>query len=285
MTEHTLFYIVLACQALLVSAYLPSQIVGRTRHLMETYPRADYPRLYPRTTEAYKGALQTYKRLNILALLVGLGLVFVGLAWPQEEMLGWDTTSVLALYMALQFAPLLVVATSGGFVFFNSRRTPDERSTRRADLRRRRVLDFVSPWAIGLAIAVYLGFVAFVIYVERFDYSWFGGYWNIVGVTGLNLVFAVVVRRQLVGKRPDPYQAEADRLRETEFTLKTMLFVSIAGTLFIALSIGMHALERGSWTPLATSLYVQLVGYASYRAFRIEGVDFEVYREEQATNH
>ena len=63
-----------------------------------------------------------------------------------------------------------------------------------------------------------------------------------------------------------------------------MIFISIVGTLKIALGIGLQVLDLGELRPISTSLYFQLVAVVSMRAFRIDGIDFEVYRDGVGTS-
>ena len=223
--------------------------------------------------------MRTFQWLTAVALVIGLALAFHGFYTGAADLLGWDDDAVLTLYLLLQYSPLLVTAASG-LIFFSSKRAVDSRTTRRAQLRRRGLFDFVSPAAVGTAVLVYLAYVVFILWIRRFDYSWFGGYWNIVGITAMNLVFLAVGFRAIYGKKPDPYQAEPDRMRSIEVTLKILLFTSVVGTLKIILAISLQALELGELRPIATSLYFQLVALVSLAAFRIDGVDFEVYRDE-----
>ena len=83
-----------------------------------------------------------------------------------------------------------LVAMTAGFTYFNLKRNTDSHTVRTAELRPRRLFDFVSPAVIGLATLVYVSFVAFIIYVRQFDFPWFGGYVNIAIVTAMNLFFA-----------------------------------------------------------------------------------------------
>ena len=69
------------------------------------------------------------------------------------------------MYSAIQWSPF-IIATTAGFTYFNLKRRPDSRSTRRADLHPRRLFDFVSPALVGAAILVYLAFVLLILYVR-----------------------------------------------------------------------------------------------------------------------
>ena len=198
-------------QVLLISFYLPRAILSRVRYVVETYPPSKYPKLYPVPIEAVEKAQRNYRNLNLFALLAGFVLLFIGVYSPTEEMLNWDSISVLGLYFLLQHSPVMIAASSG-FIYFNFMRRADSRTTRKAELHPRRLFDFVSPVTIGIAIFVYVAFVGFIIYVRQFEFSWFGGYWNIFGITAVNLFFAGIIVQHLYGKKKDPYQAYEDRI-------------------------------------------------------------------------
>ncbi len=225
-------------------------------------------------------AQRNYRSMNVFALLVGLALVLAGLVWPSNEMFNGENDFVPVICVAIQFLPLLILATNAGFTYFNPKRNTDSSSTRRADLTRRRVFDFVSPTLLGAAILLNVAFVVLIVYVRQFEFPWFGGYWNLVGVTAINLVFAGVVFRSVYGKRKDPYQAHEDRTRQMEATANMVLFTSIAATLFIALNVILRAFDLHDLVPVSLSLYFQLLALLSFREFRIDNVNFEVYRED-----
>jgi len=279
MQNQALFYFVFSCQVLLISFFLPRMVLKRMRYVLETYPPAAYPRLYSVSIESVERAHRIYRNLNGLALLVGVGLVAIGLYAPTEEMLGWDSSSVLAIYFFIQFVPL-VVATSGGFTYFNPKRAADSRSTRKAGLNRRRLTDFVSPVTVGAAVFVQVAFVGFIAYVNQFDFPWFGGYLNVLIMTGMNVFFALLVARMLYGKKMDPYMANEDRVRQMALGVRSLFFVSIAATLFVSMEITMHALGLQGFSPVAMSLYFQLLAIVSFQEFRIDKVNFDVYKEE-----
>ncbi len=274
-----LFYFVFLSQVLLISFYFPRKILGRVKHVVEKYPPSAYPRLYPVSLDVTKKAQRTYWIMNLFALLVGIVLVFVGLWWPSEDMLHWDSESVLLIYLLLQYSPMIIAATAG-FTYFNLMRKADSRSTRKAELRRRSVLDFVSPAVLGLAIFVYVAFVLVIVYVRQFEFPWFGGYSNIVGITVANLVFAGVIVHNLYGKKKDPYQAYEDRARQIGVTIRGLVWTSILATAFVALSIGLAAFDLRHLQPITLSLYFQVLAVITFRATRIDDVNFEVYRED-----
>jgi hypothetical protein len=275
----TLFYVVLVSQILLLSLYLPGKVLRRVRYVTETYPPSSYPRLYPVTADVRERAERNYRNLNRFALLIGFGLVFIGIYSPSEEMLHWDSISVLTIYMALQYSPLIIAATSG-FTYFNVKRKMDRRTTRKAELHPRRLFDFISPTVVAIALVVYVAFVGLIVYVSQFDFPWFGGYWNIVGITVLYLFLAGTIVQILYGKKKDPYQTHDDRIRQIDLNVKLMVYSSIIGTLFVGIAIGLHAFDFEALIPVALSLYCQILALLSFRTLRIDNVNFEVYKED-----
>ena len=158
MREQMIFYFVFLSQVLLISSYLPRAILSRVRYVVETYPPSKYPKLYPVPIEAVEKAQRNYKNMNLFALLVGFVLLFIGAYSPTEEMLNWDSISVITIYFLVQHSPMMIAATSG-FTYFNLMRRADSRTTRKAELHPRRLFYFVSPVIIGVAIFVYVAFV------------------------------------------------------------------------------------------------------------------------------
>ena len=52
---------------------------------------------------------------------------------------------------------------------------------------------------------------------------------------------------------------------------------------FVALSIGLAAFELRHLQPISLSLYFQVLAVITFRATRIDDVNFEVYREDPLT--
>jgi uncharacterized membrane protein (DUF485 family) len=289
LTLQTLFYMVFLSQIFLISFYLPLVLLGRVRQVVEKYPPSRYPKLYSVPIEAADRALRFYRNMNFFVLFAGLALVVIGIfLLPAERMRTLQEVTdfasyefILTVYFFAQFCPVLI-AVALGLPYFNLKRKADSRTTRRAELRRRRLSDFVSPTLFGLAVSVYLAFIVFVAYVRQFEFPWFGGYLNVVIITGVNLFFLGIAIRGVYGKKKDPYQAYEDRIRQIEFTLRTLLLVSIAVTVYTALGVTLKAIGLDSLTPIITSLYYQLLAVVSFREFRIDNVNFDVYREDRA---
>ena len=280
MSEHIFFHMVFLSQILLLSFYFPKKMLSRIQHVFETYPPSKYPKLYPKPIEYYEKARRNYKNMNLFILLAGLLLLGVLLGYSRSGK--WDHVIATWYYLA-QVLPLILLEI-WSLKYYKLMRKANSSTTRKAELQPRRLFDFISPTFIGMAILVYFAFIGFVLYIKQFDFPWFGGYWNIVGVTLLNLFFAGIIIWNLYGKRRDPHQAYEDRKRQIELTVKSLVFISIAATLKIAISIVLGALELRHLQPIVTSLYFQLIVFIGIgtvlRAFRVEDINFEVYKKD-----
>ena len=282
MFDYTLvFYLVFLSQVLLISYFLPKKLLALQRHVADTYPPAEYPKLYPISLDRVRRTSRIYWHANLLVLSVGLALVALGVLHPSEDLLYWDNSLVQTLYLLLQLSPLAIVQSTT-IKYLKLMRKSDSRTTRKAELRPRRMADVISPAAIVLVTSVYLAFILFIVYVDQFDFPWFGGYTNVVVITMMNLFFAAIVAWIVHRKNPNPYQATGERLRQDELVAQTMVFASVATTLSVAATITLACFELRHLEPVAYSLFCQLLTVVSFRAFRIDNVDFEVYRADLA---
>ena len=280
MPENSPLLIVLLCQVLFISFYVPARVLGVVRYVVEKYPPAQYAKLYPVSIGEMEKAQRIYKVANLLIGLVGLTLVFYGFYSPKTEMLDWDSQSVLVFYFMLQSSPWIVILVNPGFTFFNLARKPDTDRTRVAVLERRRLLDFVSSRLLYLAAATYIAFVLFVIAKPEL---WGAGYWNILFVSFLNVFFAGVIAFHLYGRKTDPHQSHEDRLRQIHVGVNLAVLGSIGGTLILVINVGLQN-YAGGLQDMAISLYLQLVVYSTLWLFRIDDVNFEVYKSSEAAN-
>ncbi len=276
MPEHMFFHVVFLSQILLISFYYPRQILSRMRYAFETYPPSTYPKLYPKPIEYYEKARRNYRILNLFILLAGLLILAVLLGYSRSG--EWD--HVIAMwYFLVQFFPVMLLDLST-LKEFKLMRNANSRTTRKAELHPRRLFDFISPTIISMAIITYVGFVLLILYIRQFEFPWFGGYWNIVGVTAINLCFAGIILRYMYGKKLNPHQAYEDRIRHIETIVKVLVFTSIAATMFIAINVVLAALDLRNLQPIAQSLYFQLLAVICFQSYRIDYKNFEVYKED-----
>ena len=270
----TFFHLALLSQIIVLSYYLPKKVYDRIRYVLHAYAPSKYPNLYPEPVERYEKATRTYKWANVATFLVGLGLLTALILTTRSG--EWDSAIVTWYYM-LQMSPL-VLAELWAVRHYRQMREMDARTTRSAELQPRRLLDFVSPVLVGVAAFVYFAFCAFVVYIRQFDYPWFGGYLNIVIITAFNVVLGAIVIRKLRGKKLDPYQDHGDRMSQLGLVINQLFLMSIAATLYAAITITLASLELRHVQASANCLYFVVLFTIFYGKLRIDNLNFEVYR-------
>lgn len=278
MYHESLFYAALLSQAVLISLYYPELIANRMKWLLATHPPATHPKLYPNPVEFYEKGYRRFLHLNRLIFAIGLILI-VGLTQTQRTG-KWDH-AFATWYFLLQFVPFALLDRRAIREYRLMRET-NSSSRRRAELQPRRLMDFVSPHLLGAALGTYVGFSVFIIYLRRFDFPWFGGYQNIVGVTVLNSLFAGMIAWLLYGRKLNPHQAFEDRRKQIETVTNGLFLTSIAATLFIALSILLSAFEVRQFKPFAQCVYFQLIAVFCLRVYLVKPINFDVYRNDPA---
>ena len=276
MQEYTLFYLVFFSQILLVSFYYPRRMYKRMRHVIDTYPPTSYPKLYPKPIEFYERGQRNYRNANLLITFVGLFILAALMSNPHDG----DVHNAITMgYFMAQMLPVILLDL-WSLKEFKLMRNAASRSTRKADLHRRRFFDFVSPIQFGVAVIVYITFVLLVIYFNQFGFEWFGGYWNVFGMTLMNTLFAVTLLWHMYGKKLNPHQAHEDRVVQIKSIAKLLIYTSIAATVFIAASISLSALEVRHLLPIFLSIYFQLLAMIGSQAYRINHSNFDVYKED-----
>ena len=279
MPEYVWFYLIFSSQVLLISYYFPRKMTSRMRHVIDKYPPSTHPKLYPVPIETVEKGLRTYRMMNRFILLAGVALVANGIYSPTDEMLNWDSQSVILFYFILQFSPVLLLERLG-VKYFSLMRQANSRTTRKAELHPRRLFDFVSRRLVYVAISTYIVVILIILYVSQDPFPGFVGYWNILFVTAMNGFLAAVVVWTLHGKRRDPHQAYEDRLKQIEMGVNTLVLTSILGTVFLSILFVLPALELRNLTDMAAMLFLQLCAVVGFQALRIDDTNFDVYKKD-----
>ncbi|MEM6574301.1 MAG: hypothetical protein AAF736_08525, partial [Pseudomonadota bacterium] len=184
MHNQPLFCLAFFCQIVLISGWMARKSVSNIRALQQQYPPTEYPRLYPFPQKHYE---RVQRRFLIASTVVGgLGLVILAMLLSTPRDGAWDH-AIAIWYGMLQYLPLVFWEISRRAELQLMR---DSATTRTAELTPRRMLDVVPRGLLVIAVVVYLLLLAVVPFVNRFDYEWFGGYWNVGIMTVMNLGFA-----------------------------------------------------------------------------------------------
>ena len=288
---NVLFYIVFLGQILLTSYYFPQKLLGRMRHVLETYPPSSYPKLYPRPTEHYKIAYWAFKFANQCILVLGFVILLALMFWVDHSTFaddGYISEAWPAAYGMIQFLPLMVLELSE-FSHMKLMRKANQSSKRKADLRRRSFVDAASLTLLGVALFFLVGSIIFDLYVHDFNVS-FGHDTVQRGMVLIvtNLFLAAVGAWNLYGRKQDPHQSFEDRARRVKASVTSLLYVSIALSVYFISAAADDLYNLDFLDATLLSVYFQAIVILSIghilRAIRPEDIDFDVYKNDAYEN-
>ncbi len=276
MTENILFSLALLSQIIVVSIWLPSRIKANAKHLLDTHPQSDYPRLYPKSPAHYERALVHFSWINWAIVLVGgfFWIVFV------SDATNGDYAGVAWALFMLQSVPFVLLE------FFTFRtwkfmRDADTRTVRTATLRARKLTDIVSVTQLTMLVAAYLLFGLFTAYISQFDLTWFSAGANLAVLGGGYCLLGAIVCWHWFGGRRDPYLDESDHINRIRFLVRQAVLVCIALTAYAMVKIALQAFELREFKQLAMSVYCQLLAVGAYfSVYQQTTTNFDVYREQ-----
>ena len=283
MTDTTLFYPLFISQIFLLSYYFPTVILKRFDFIHNKFTANDYPNLYPKPKKYYQNLRRGFILMNSVIFLNGFILlyaIYTGKFTTDgriEQMLPWA-------YFMVQLVPA-ILGDYIGLKQFKLMREKDERSNRVADLQPRKLTDLVTANLLYTAIAAYLFCCLFVLYLYDFDFSLNGrAVLNILILLAGNLFFAFIMRLQISGKKQDPYQASKDRIRQIQIISKSLLYLSIAMSFYIAIVVYRDVTIVQDASASLMSIFCQVIAIISpgipLHSYKIEDLDFEVYKKD-----
>ncbi len=281
--ENILFYFMFLGQILLISWYFPRKLLGRMKSVLETCPPSEYPKLYPKPLEYYKLGHWVFKLINRVILILGFIILFaivfvVDHAGFADD--GYISEAWPAAFGMIQFLPLALLEFSE-FSQFKLMRQANAATTRKAELRRRRLFDFISPSTLGLAVFLYLATIFFYLYAAEFVFEW-GQVAQAIVVTVSNLALLAIGAWHLYGRKVNPHQAAGDRTRQIAVNLNSLLYVSMALSVFLMTLAAVDVFDLDFLGAPLMSLYFQIIVFLSIgqvlRGLKLEDIDFNVYK-------
>jgi hypothetical protein len=292
MGETILFCFVFSGQVLLISWFYARRVISRGRYVLENFPPSTHPKLYPQPTEYYERRLRNFARLNVVIVIAGLsislGLVLGTLVGEWDGVIvtpsqhqHWDGVIVTPFFLLQMVASAYLDLSSLKHHKAMAKAPPPR--VRTTELRRRRLVDFVSPALLVVAALTNVAFIAFVLYYRRFEFTWFTAAGNIAAVTALLLLFSALVAIALRAPSRDPYQAHEDRRNLIKLVVKQALAVSIALPVLITANLIVKLFDPDLLEPVIASLFCQGVAAAllwPLYSYRADKVDFDVYRRD-----
>ncbi len=277
MNHNELFYLVFISQIVVISVIIPSWVKKRVDNMTLNYPPVSYPKLYPVSLAAISYAVRTFKLLNALMVMIGLLIMGFTVVTGADELLNWDTQSMLTVTFFLQLLPFFYLGLSG-IKYQQLMRQVGQSSKRKAQLTPRNMMDFVPKHLLVATLISFMTYVLTVIYIEQNPFPGFVGYWNILFVFLLNAFYFFMIHRIISGKKMDPHQSQDDRINHTHLVVKILTMGAILANLFLTTNLVLSVLDLRHIGDIIQSLYFQLVALMMSQTSTYEPDNYEVYR-------
>ena len=284
------FGIVFLGQIFVISYYIPRKILARMEYVRENYSRSQYPLLYPKPADYYAVGLWAFRLATRVIFALGFVILIAVFFWVDHSTFaadGYISEAFPAAYGVIQFLPLMALEFSE-FSQFKLMRKAHVAKTRTADLRRRKLLNIVSPALLGLTVALYIGAILVDLYVHQFTISW--GHDTIqrtLVLTITNLLLAAVGAWLLYGKKLNPHQTANERIKLIQTSLQSFLYLSMALSVFWMTQAADDVFNLDFLDATIMSLYFQLIVLLSLgrslRNMPLEDMNFDVYKNSPAT--
>ncbi len=285
----TLYALVFLIQIYIASIHYPGKMVERARYVLTHFPPETYPKCYPGAQSPNYVAnqmkrLERYLAANYVIAGVGLALIGVMIFSGYTPSPKGGLEGVVVLCFMVQAVPLLALSVHESIQHKRMRQAFNE-TKRSAELKPRRLFDFISPGYVITALAFYCAWLVFYLFAnDSGDASPMERLITIGGVTAMNVLFAIAINRYLAGQGANPYHSTNDNNRITGITIRVMVLASIGASLSLIVFQAADTFAFEAFDPIIASLYMQLclifgVGEL-LRNIQVEELDFEVYRRE-----
>lgn len=281
MTDMTLFMVVFSLQIVLLSAYFPIRILQRKAFILQHYPSSSHPKLYPKGSRFFSRNMELFRWINVFNFVFGwaiLYMIYTG-EWVGEKgvnpLLPWG-------YFMLQMLPGQLMEYFG-MRLAKLMKKQDSRTIKTAQLAPRNMMNYISPWLLGLIFLSFLSFVAIGLYVEYQASITDSKTLTMSGVLLLGFVIFYIISKWLInGNVKDPYQSAEDRHQFVSKVLHTFCYTLIACCLFMLLTLLIVTHDMKAVMPIMMSVFLQILVFISMgymlNKSQIEAMDFDVYK-------
>jgi hypothetical protein len=252
------FLAMFALQILAASVLYPTCIIKYVRGWARDYGSERFAQLYPDVdySKSIEQFVTRYRAANIVIAVLGvllLGWLFTVIRHP--DWVGEVGTPAL-VYFLLQMAPLPLVALYAVVRYRKILMQPSQETKRKATLQRRGLFDFVSPFAVYLAVLTYFLFIVYGIWLDLYVYKNTSlskpCYTAIIVVTLTYALNAFVIYKNLYGKR-NPLVTHEGRVHAIGVRVKAGVYGSIAVAWFISIFGTLGQPNLLEWRPFALS--------------------------------
>jgi hypothetical protein len=187
-----------------------------------------------------------------------LGLLLLGWLFIHMRRPNWNQGKVpllLTAYLLAQMSPLALLGVKAAR-FNQMFKSSLVDGKRKAVLQRRGLFDFVSPFVVFLAVLSYVLLAALVLYIRQHPFPGFGGLTNIVIITLVCTLNALLAYGCLYGRNRNPVATHEDRLFAIGVVVKCCVYTCIAVTVFASLTLTLSMLHLRRWELFAVSVFL-----------------------------
>ncbi len=277
MWDNYLLYMVFLGQIFVLSFYFPRKILGLINTSMQQHSSDMYPKLYPIKENEIKTKLKIFNLFNTLVLSIGLAIVAMSIINKSDDLAGWDDQAVLFCFLMLQYLPMLYLGAQG-FDYLKLMREKNKNEHRIADLKPRKLLDFVSKPFLSAALLSYGLCVVTVLYFVQYPFDGFAGLVNILGVSTLYAGLGFGIYQKISGKKHNPLQTNEDRSVETTIVIKLLILTAICSSLYLAISLILASMNMRDLGNIIYSIYLQAFVFYAYQVMKFDRIDYSVYK-------
>lgn len=269
MIEIYAFLAMFAAQILSASVMNPTRLIRYMRgwstrfgseRFRELYPEVDYERFIARFATGFRA-------VNIVIALLGVTMLFWFFDRAQRPDWTGGVPELVVVYYLLQMSPLIVLAIYGLVRYRKVLLQPSQEIKRKATLQRRGLFDFVSPVAVIIAVASYVLFMPFAIWLDLHVH---GNeslsrqfYITALSVTALYALNGFVVYKYLYGRK-NPLVSDEGRTHSIGLNVRGCVYSAIAGVWFIAMFSLFSRFDLRNWTPFAMCVFFVICTHLAF---------------------
>ncbi len=287
-----IFYVIFLGQIFLLSYYYPWKTYERIAYILEHCPPSQYPKLYPNTnyidpTIPVRGLVKTFKTINVITILIGVGAIFLA-AINGYKPEGHGEETLIGLYAMVQFIPMIFIEIKT-YQQNKLMRELSKSGVRKAQLQARNLFDYISPIAVAAALIMFCLVILFELYIANFEFRMDQKFITIVGVgTVMQFFFGFTIYWAIYGKKQDPHLSYEDQKKVGSIATSSAVYTSIGMSVFIIVNSAVKEFNLSYLDPVIMSLYFQALAFFGvgviFRKFKVEDVNFEVYKKEVNNN-
>jgi hypothetical protein len=259
------FLAMFTIQILAMSFLYPTWFIRYLRRQATRIPAERLAQLYPGVDFglARERFLTRYRTLN--TGIAGVGLLLLGwlsssMRRPEQHDVKVVVTLVCVYFLVQALVPLGLVVWHGVRFSRVHERSLLLEGKRKAVLQRRGLFDFVSPFTVLVAVLSYFLFAAFVI---QHPFPGFAGLISLGAITLAYAVQAFLVYAVLYGKKPNPFETHAGRVRTIGLVVRSCVYSCIACVVFLSLNFTLGMLSLRRWEPFALSAFFVIIALLS----------------------